>query len=231
LKTPRPYPLPHSCTADTQPRMPIYFFFLACFFSPLLFCYAQAVPMENPWLFFDIQTEGNDAVIKWAMAPDSTINAFQIEKTIDQRIFEVVGQVKARVSPDPDYHLYEFTDRNMRAGMQEGQVIYYRLRAIDKHQNQPYSATKSLLIGKPSPVLRLMPNPASEELRIYFPPLSGEWRYLRILDQAGKLVFQEAFHPESSATLHISLVNWPRGVYFCQLQSETYSAYRKLLVQ
>ncbi len=101
----------------------------------------------------------------------------------------------------------------------------------------PKTSIKPLAVGIPEKEtglldLELFPNPAAEEVRIRFSTkTSGTFR-IRLLDIAGKEIYQGAETELSTGhhEMELNVSGIPNGVYQLQLQGSQASAFRKLVL-
>lgn len=184
------------------------------------------------WRYFEVRWEGRDALLEWVFESGDSVQYFQIERTVDKKIFEVIGEMPVKEAIDA-YQNYQFKDERLDQAFPAGagELISYRIKGITTNGTFHYSPIQSLIVGEVSPTLDLMPNPAMDHLTIYLPPIDKEWRYLRILDGRGNQILAHTIRSEDPKSLHLDLTEWGKGVYYVEMQSEDYSVSKKLVVK
>ena len=169
----------------------------------------STLPVE--WLTFEVTQQGVNAELTWSTATESNSDYFQIERSIDRRLFEETGQVKAAGISQRKSE-YNYTDIGIP--VTEGTTIQYRLKQVDMDGRFDYSKIVELEIGEVSSILNLsaFPNPVREVLTLqvgYQGPTS-----VKILSTTGKIVFSSEFDPGITfEEIQIPVTDWAAGVY------------------
>lgn len=132
----------------------------------------------SPWAIFD--TEGvlpvrladftvspgetaGTALLKWSTTEEVNTSCFDVERSIDARSWEKIGEVRAK-GGSSTRQIYSFTENASATG---GIVAlkYYRLRMIDYDGTFTYSPVRSLEMKEAAFDIQVYPNPASLYLR------------------------------------------------------------------
>jgi aminopeptidase N len=73
--------------------------------------------------------------------------------------------------------------------------------------------------------LKVVPNPAKENINIYYNNPSGEW-ILYLVDSSGKILMSEESHEQS---LPVSVEEYPSGIYFVIIKEKAQICYAKFI--
>ncbi len=175
-----------------------------------------------PPLVFTGAVQGNTALLKWITTPDNNTNVFEVQKSLDGRLFLPIGLVQAKSSNDTDpTTTYTFTDPLPIPG-----TNYYRLREIISLGNSMLSNTISLNL--PAPLnLTILPNPAIGVTTFIVTHADGPY-VIQILNTNGNVVKQLSGLPGNP--VNIVGLNGLRGIYTVKVTTATSTASAKLVV-
>lgn len=187
-------------------------------------------PVE--WLDFRVEQKGADAVLSWATAQEMNSDYFDIERSVDQVAFEMIGKVSASGN-STQINEYDFTDHLITA--QPNPVLFYRLRQVDLDGKFEYSNVVELqLIETDQLLLLVFPNPADQRItvRYIFTGNHTGSKTINIMDAMGKLMLEKPIiDHEAEGEFQLSTENWAEGYYFIQLKSNAGSDVFKLEVR
>jgi hypothetical protein len=175
-------------------------------------------PISLPIVLTDFQAipKTGAALLQWTVSAGSEPASFDIERSTDAVQFASIGSLSGGAdSSTPDQ--YSFTDYQPKAD-----ANYYRLKMTDVDGNLLYSGIRSLDFNDgTSAGLRLYPNPATDQLTISMPVITGTVE-LRIINSAGSVLRTGQF--SSTGLLRIPIIGLPNGVYFIEVRhgSEKY---------
>ena len=128
---------------------------------------------------FKAQARGNNVMLTWYATQETDFRQYEIERSTDGRRFSQIGTVAGRNLTN-----YQFEDGDVPLNRQ----VFYRLKMVDIDGKFKYSKTVSLRVRQSASAMRLMPNPAFDQLAIRLErPLQGT-ATLQIRDMAGKLL-------------------------------------------
>jgi len=85
------------------------------------------------------------------------------------------------------------------------------------------------LISQKSNIL-IYPNPTDGLLYMKFNQVPGKFVLITIFDLQGKMVFKSQIKPSPDSPYKIQLIDYPVGLYFIKIQSETFIVNKKLIV-
>ena len=175
-----------------------------------------------PPLTFTAVKQGNTGLLKWTTTPENLTKVFEVQKSLDGRLFLPIGLVQAKSSnaTDPSTD-YTFADPLPLPG-----TNYYRLKQIVSLGNFTLSNTVSLTFTPPMTVTAI-PNPAIGFTELIVAHADGPY-IVQILNSNGNVVRQQSGLP-SNPLLTIGLAGL-RGVYTVKVTTATSIATTKLLV-
>jgi hypothetical protein len=189
---------------------------------------AGVFPVE--FLGFDASWKGADGLLTWTTAWEMNSDRFDVERSMDARLFETIGTVKS-VGNSQQPVSYQFTDRS--AGLSTG-VVYYRLRQVDHDGGFMYSNRVELRPnGEQTPVAGtfiLWPNPAREEVRLRLDGIADA-EVIEVFDLKGRPVIRKRWVAgDTEQTIDINLLL--PGYYVVKIQQAGgQSVSQKLKVQ
>ncbi|GAB4124289.1 MAG: hypothetical protein OHK0045_11310 [Raineya sp.] len=157
--------------------------------------------------------------VQWATAAEINTDHFEIERSYNNKDFVKVGIAQAKGSNS----FYTFEDNSFSS---KTDILYYRLRQVDKDGKFTYSRVVSLrvdAINDFSP--KIYPNPTNGTLFVEL--LIDEPVFMRITDMYGKQMYQFTISTFSSK---FELGYLPKGVYFLQFEAKKGISTMKLVL-
>lgn len=159
---------------------------------------------------FSAKATANTALLSWETLNEKNTAYFLVERSTDAKIFETVGEIKAKGNSD-NLISYLFRDMKPVAG-----TNYYRLKIVDMDSGVAYSDILSLNFGlQKSEQITVYPNPASKKLylngikkeagSLYFYSLNGQKAAVAILNNGAADI--PANLPNGNYLLIIRLAN------------------------
>jgi hypothetical protein len=157
----------------------------------------------------------NNAKVSWSTTDEINADYFEVERSTDAIQFFGVEQVNADNSLNP-VHSYSVNDQLFNIN---SDIIYYRLRIVDKDGKFSYSKVVAVKLEQPENVLSVFPNPLNDftTLSIYAAkPASG---MVRLIDNAGKQLMFKSFnvYNGNNSVLVDQLGSLPKGIYVLQV--------------
>jgi hypothetical protein len=157
----------------------------------------------------------NNVKVSWSTTDEINADYFEVERSTDAKYFIGVEQVDANESLNP-VHNYSINDQlfNMNSD-----IVYYRLRIVDRDGKYSYSKVIAIKLEQPENVLSVYPNPLIDytTLSIYVTkPATG---MIRLIDNAGKQLMNKSFnvYNGNNSVLVDQLGSLPRGIYVIQI--------------
>lgn len=124
----------------------------------------------------------NRVDLTWYATQETDFRAYEVERSVDGSRFAQIGIVAGRNLAN-----YQFEDANVPPVRQ----VFYRLKMVDIDGKFKYSKTVSVRLRANAGTLRLLPNPASDQLSVQLDrPFTGT-ATLQIRDVAGKLLISQ----------------------------------------
>lgn len=98
-------------------------------------CTALPITLKN----FDLQYKSKNISLNWTTSSEVNNGVFEVERSLDAREFETIGEVKGAGTSNNDID-YIFVDESPIIGMN-----YYRIKQIDFDGKYSYSTTKGIM--------------------------------------------------------------------------------------
>lgn len=153
--------------------------------------------------------------LNWKTASELNFNRFEIEKSIDGKLFAKIGEVKGGKSD------YSFIDKNISFS----DDLYYRLRLVD---NDGTFASSKIVAIKSTPKnessFSFYPKPAADYLNINFPSEKAFVATLSIYDLSGKIIYKYTQNLNvGSNTLKVNVSTLNTGTYLIGITDDSNS--------
>ncbi|MBN9383337.1 MAG: choice-of-anchor J domain-containing protein [Chitinophagaceae bacterium] len=174
----------------------------------------------EPSLVFTAVKQGSKALLQWTTTPENDTKWFEVQKSIDGRLFLPIGLVPAKNSTGLTTD-YSFVDLLPLPG-----TNYYRLKEFESIGKSTLSDTVSLNFAPPLRVI-ILPNPAIGSTNLIVSNATGQY-LIQIIDGNGSVVRQLNGLP-STPVIPVSLRGL-RGIYTVKVTTSTDVATAKLLV-
>jgi Secretion system C-terminal sorting domain len=163
--------------------------------------------------------------LNWQTASETNNKGFDIERSTDGKEWQSVGFVPS-LGTTVISRFYSFEDLQPLQG-----VNYYRLRLMDNKGDITFSKIKSIEIGAQSEVLKVYPNPATDNFTIELPTKAHSAAFqLEIFDTFGRTVVRKKFDAKSANAL-ITLDKLNTGLYQIRLTDGYQVWVNRLLVE
>lgn len=158
---------------------------------------------------FTAEYKAGTVVVVWHTASEKNSQHFDVERSLDGRLFERIGTVAAAgTSTTP--RAYTLTDPQLPAG---AAVLYYRLRQVDFDGTTSYSVVRVVrpALATSAAHLSVYPNPTHDAVWVQLTGPAPAATYT-ILDVTGRVVAQRPVTLDGTAT-RLALTGLPVGVY------------------
>lgn len=156
-------------------------------------------PMSVDVLNFIANKIDNQALLKWTLSKDETVETYEVQRSINNQDWFTIANVKGGKSETEIS--YTETDENPANGMN-----YYRIKIINEDNTVDYTIVRSLQFENTSPI-RVYPNPATNYIVIENLMNSD---MVQMYDVSGRLVTQVK---SMTNTLEIDLSRIISGQY------------------
>ena len=187
-------------------------------------------PLPVELLCFSAKEKNQQAFLSWQTTTEVNTQYFEIERSINAKDFIKIGVVSAKGSNNSSVNNYNFTDKELY-NLGEN-IVYYRLRIVDRDFSAKYSRIESLKISASSVQIGVYPNPFSEELFVKISLPKKEAISLKMTDYSGRVLYQYATNTEYlDMKLSKEFENFAAGVYFLEVMTERKTQIFKLVRQ
>lgn len=181
--------------------------------SQMTMSVASTLPVHFVSFTGEKQKEG--VLLKWRTATEKENDFFLVERSANGNVFEAIGKV-AGAGTSTAENAYSFLDK----GYSGQDVVYYRLKQVDKNGQATYSTVVKINAnGMVQQGLSVWPNPYKDGVHITASFESGGKATLRLYDHLGRLVKQqEQTVPSGENTLYMSIPDKAaKGLYVLEL--------------
>lgn len=147
----------------------------------------EIVPLDIAGLVFSAKAEQNNEIaLQWEVPSDPGIATYEVERStaVSDR-FEKIDEMASRQSIAPE--LYALRDMDV----EQGQVYYYRLKAIGTDGNENYSEIRQVNLGlQQDQITQLYPRPVDQQGSMTLELVLSEDQDLtiEIMDLSGKII-------------------------------------------
>ncbi|RPI00170.1 MAG: T9SS C-terminal target domain-containing protein, partial [Calditrichaeota bacterium] len=196
--------------------------------------------LNDTWIFNTSSTDpvellsfsgtftGNVIKLNWSTATETNNLGFEIQRSIDQVKFDVIGFVNGNGTTSAAKN-YIFIDRDFNQG-----IYYYRLKQIDFDGSYYFSDLIQVVINIPEEftLQQNYPNPFNVSTTLkYQLPKESEVR-MNVYDTRGRLVEALFAGRQAAGYYHYiwSGCNLPSGVYAIRLEAGGQQAIRKCIL-
>jgi Secretion system C-terminal sorting domain len=154
-------------------------------------------------------------IISWQTAQEINSSHFEIQSSIDGRIWRVAGNVNA-AGYSPAAIDYGFTDA--AAGKK-----YYRLRMVDKDGTFKYSGVVVVNCSNRLMYVTAYPNPAKNNLLVTLTGINRSSIWLQIINTTGQQVWQQqVLLVNNNGRIDVPVQHLPAGIYYIKITEPGY---------
>jgi hypothetical protein len=176
----------------------------------------QSIVLPVTILTFDAKyVAANNVKVSWSTTDEVNASYFVVERSSNGSDFAPVTQVNASESTNP-IHTYSINDQLYNVN---SNVVYYRLRIVDKDGKYNYSKIIPVKLDQPENSISVYPNPVDNFTIVnLYSDKSGNGM-LRLIDESGRQILTKSFTViagNNNLTID-QLGNLPKGVYVIQV--------------
>ena len=181
-----------------------------------------------------LKKNGRDAVLNWQTGQEINLDYFDIERSIDQVSFEIIGRLPSNKLSNTN-NAYTYTDQGIVD--LASPLIFYRLKNVDLNGNYAYSSVRELQIIREDLVSVIVyPNPGDEIVNIKYSLRSQKkdaWsKKIVVFNSLGYQMFQQNLpHDQLHGYIQINSSQWAEGVYYVSLLSNGFSETVKFTIK
>ena len=174
---------------------------------------SAALPVS--WLYFNGKTINKDNLLEWATANEINNKEFRVERSLDGSSFTDIGAVAA-AGNGTGTNTYLFTDYNI--DKLNSQFMYYRLRQIDRNNNQKYSNIVRLAYNVKEKAKSIVyPNPTEGLITVTIGDIKLIGTKATLMDENGKVLQVVTINANSQS---LDLNKYVNGVYYLRLSNK-----------
>lgn len=182
-------------------------------------------PLPVTWLSVSATWNGNDAKLQWSTAAEINNDRFEIERSFDNKTFEKLGQKESKNNGNTNYYIFD----DIGAKEMNKEVLYYRIKQIDKNGEYSYSNVQILNTqhknNNAEINVSVYPNPVGESASIKITGSSNSQVSCTISDIDGKLIRTEiVITSVGNETIKIiDMTNLAKGVYLLNVKGNNFN--------
>ncbi|MFA6056843.1 MAG: T9SS type A sorting domain-containing protein [Taibaiella sp.] len=187
-------------------------------------------PLPVNLQYFTAQKQGNDVMLDWETAMEINNDRFEIERSIDGKLFETVGTVKS-LGNSSEATNYSF--RDMQAALIKTGTLYYRLHQVDLDGKNDYSMIRSVSLNRSNNEsgLQASPVPFKDKISVQLNSTSTGFASINFYNTSGMRIY----HIETEVKVGLNeinimnLHNLPSGVYILECVQGQETSYLKIV--
>ncbi|MGN6602988.1 MAG: YCF48-related protein [Ginsengibacter sp.] len=176
-------------------------------------CFDPAVTLPS----LQIQSSYNNGqvLLFWSTGTETNTGHFEIERSSDGISYETIGSMAAAGNSATEQH-YAYNDNI--AGQNQELKYYYRVKLIYLDSEYVYSNVISLIIPEKKARITIAPNPARNNIVIYFPePLLSAT--VLVFDRYGRQVLSDKFSNGVHDNCPLNVSSFETGIYTIKIIS------------
>lgn len=182
-------------------------------------------PTLLPIVFYSFNAfyDKKNVNLNWSAQADDDFGTFVIERSVDGKNFEVVGQLAAKANRQS----YTFSDAGVTSA---SGIVYYRIQSREKSGERNYSSIKLIRLNKEaSATLAVYPNPVQRTANLTLPT---SWQTkpvtVRIFNSTGMQVKNISLQA-ASQTESVDFSQLPAGMYVVKAQCQHQLAEQRVI--
>ena len=157
----------------------------------------------------------NNVKVSWSTTDEVNASYFDVERSSNSADFGVIAKVNASESNNP-VHNYSVNDplNNVNSN-----IVYYRLRIVDKDSKYNYSKIIPVKLDQPENNISVYPNPVDNYAVVNIYSDKPGTGMLRLIDNAGKQILTKSFTVTTGNNNMVvdQLAGLQRGIYVIQV--------------
>ncbi len=176
----------------------------------------QSIVLPVTILSFDAKyVAANNVKVSWSTTDEVNAAYFSVERSSNGSDFTEVAQVNVSESTNP-VHSYSINDQLYNVN---SNVVYYRLRIVDKDGKYNYSKIIPVKLDQPENSISVYPNPVDNYAIVNLYSDKPGNCVLRLIDEAGRQILVKSFTAvagNNNLTVD-QLGHLPKGIYVIQV--------------
>ncbi len=175
---------------------------------------------------FSASCSSNGVIVKWTVASETNNEHFILERSTDGIHWQEAQKIKS-LGNTRSQRNYSMLDRYF-----SDEVVYYRLSQVDVSQDKKTFKIISNQCGARPEEFRFYPNPASNELSLFFNSSQNRNQLpVSILNNLGQPLLNKQFDIKKGDNIFLIPLSLPPGIYFITYSSATGREVHKLIIQ
>lgn len=177
---------------------------------------------------FSAQLNNNNKVeLNWSTTSEINASHFTIERSTDGTSFNDIAMVMTDEGNSAALRNYSYPDDISSVNVD---VIYYRLKMVDKDGAFSYSSVQIIRIGKQENAqVIVFPNPAVSELHITIPDSWQNKKVIYCLYNVNGSLVKSIVNSNAGQTESINIASLPVGVYILKTTAGADNATQKII--
>ncbi len=173
--------------------------------------FSPSVPLANGLLSFQGFKQNVDAKLNWKYSAERDLLHFELEHSINGKLFEKLSTIKAKNVTD-----YNFIHQNPGGG-----IHYYRLKLVKLNGEIEYSKLVAINFGSDkSDNFIAYPNPAANQITLYLKDINLENATLIVSDVLGRTIMSKVFDQGQKSEILIDIEAFPQGMYIAKILND-----------
>ncbi len=181
-----------------------------------------ASPLPVELVSFTAERQGPDALLRWATASEKNNDRFEVESSLDGRIFAHLGTVLGRGSSSQP-HAYSFQDPDL--ARYAAAMVYYRLRQVDRDGTASYSPVRPVQVPAGADfAVQAYPQPFTTTLSLFIRTAAAGPANIALHDAVGRALLTRAVNllPGSTMVPLPEAAALPSGAYVLTISQNQY---------
>jgi len=171
------------------------------------------VPIPVKFTGFTAVKKGEDGLLTWQVENETaTTDHYEIERSFNGKDFSSFSNMLARVTGTSGNNAYTYSDNNLKAFRSD--IIYYRIKQVDKDGKFVYTEIKSIRLNGKSFAVSVYPNPIASSGTVSIDLVEDAKVNIFVTDAAGKEVQKAAIEGKKGVNTY--------KLYMASLASGTY---------
>ena len=164
---------------------------------------------------FKASLQNNATLLQWETANEINTSHFDVERSLDGRSFNVIGNVTA-IGNASNQNFYTHLDHEVYN--LASTVIYYRLKMVDSDGKFIYSNIVSVNLGDITNRVILSPNPTTGDTRLMVSSTTEGTAVWKITDNSGRVVMKQSIKiRKGNNNVMINVQGLKSGVYYLHI--------------
>ncbi|HYF30206.1 MAG TPA: Ig-like domain-containing protein [Chitinophagaceae bacterium] len=189
--------------------------------TPATYSLVWMVPLGADALVAKATLNEHVTTVKWHTIAEVNTSHFVVERSTDNRDFVPVGSNVAAAGTYPGRKDYQLQD-DVSSLAQSYNVVYYRVKLVDRNNKFKYSNTEAVRISSPKVEVSAWPNPFRSSITVNINADKATTFHFRLTDASGKTITQmkQAVGKGTSQVPIRELDRLPQGMYLLEVRDE-----------